>query len=496
MEIQMIHFSFLIPFLLLLLKLIKNLIGRKKSCNPPPGPQGLPLIGNILQLAGQEPHRRLTELAKTYGPIMHIQLGQVRVAVISSAETAKQVLKIQESYFLGRPSLLAADVMLYNRTDISFAPYGDYWKQMKKIAILELFSAKRVQSFKVIFDEEITSFVSFLDWNSGSPVNLSRKLRSLGNSMIAVASIGKKFDQQEEFLGVVDNAIRAAGGFSVADAFPSAKLLQMFSKTSSTLHTAHRQVDDILEEIISEHRAEKAAAGAKSEADNLLDVLLEIQEQENLQLPVTTDNIKALILDIFAGASDTTVGTAEWALAEMMKNPSTMQKAQEEVRRVFDQNGSFMNDEQKYLKLVVKETLRLHPPVALIPRECSENFQIGGYDIEPKTKVLVNAWAIGRDPDSWKDPDRFYPERFLDNSIDYKGTHFQLIPFGAGKRICPGIVMTQAIIEPILARLLYHFDWELPDGAEPESLAMDDVFGLVVKRQADLFLIPTSFRPN
>ncbi|XP_065859408.1 cytochrome P450 726A27-like [Euphorbia lathyris] len=497
MEMKNLPFPVLITFFfLIVLKLIKNLIRKNKSTNPPPGPQPLPLIGNIHQLAGHEPHRRLTELSKTYGPIMRIQLGQVPVAVISSAEIAKQVLKTQESYFLGRPSLLAADIMLYNRTDISFAAYGDYWKQMKKIAILELFSAKRVQSFKAIFDDEISNFVAFLDGNSGSSVNLSRKFRSLGNSMIAVASIGKKFDQQEEFLRVVDNAIRAAGGFSVADAFPSVKLLQMFSKTSSTLHTAHRQVDDILERIISEHRAEKKAAVSKTEADNLLDVLLDIQEQGNLQLPITTDNIKALILDIFAGASDTTVGSAEWALAELVKNPSTMQKAQEEVRRVFDKKGNIITDEPKYLKLVIKETLRLHPPVALVPRECDENFNLGGFDIQRKTKVLVNAWAIGRDSDSWKDPDRFYPERFLGNSIDYKGSHFELIPFGAGKRMCPGIVMTQALIEPLLAKLLYHFDWKLPGDDKPESLDMDDVFGLVVKRRADLVLIPTSFRPN
>ncbi|KAF2309317.1 hypothetical protein GH714_001588 [Hevea brasiliensis] len=181
----------------------------------------------------------------------------------------------------------------------------------------------------------------------------------------------------------------------------------------------------MLEEIINERKTNK------TEADNILDVLLDIQERGNLQLPLTTDNIKAIILDMFAGASDTSLVTAEWAMAEMVKNPSIMKKAQEEVRKVFGEKGD-MDDssghgELKYLKLVIKETLRLHPPVALIPRECGEKSELNGYDIYPKTKVLVNAWAIGRDPNSWKDSENFDPERFLDSSIDFKGTNFHSI---------------------------------------------------------------------
>ncbi|KDP25064.1 hypothetical protein JCGZ_22599 [Jatropha curcas] len=480
--------SLLLPFVFELLK-----IWKKSNNNPPPGPWRLPLIGNIHQLGGRhQPHLRLTDLARTYGPVMRLQLGQIEAVVISSAETAKQVMKTQESQFLGRPSLLAADIMLYNRTDISFAPYGDYWRQMKKIAVVELLSAKRVQAYKSVMDEEVSNFINFLYSKAGSPVNLTKTFYSLGNGIIAKTSIGKKFKKQETFLKVVDKAIRVAGGFSVGDAFPSFKLIHLITGISSTLHTAHQEADEILEEIISEHRASKTADGDDYEADNILGVLLDIQERGNLQVPLTTDNIKAIILDMFAGASDTSLTTAEWAMAEMVKHPRIMKKAQDEVRRTLNQEGNVANllPELKYLKLVIKETLRLHPPVALIPRECDGRCELNGYDVNPKTKILVNAWAIGRDHNLWNDPERFDPERFLDNSSDFRGTDFKFIPFGAGKRICPGITMAITIIEVLLAQLLYHFDWKLPDGAKPESLDMSDTFGLVVKRRIDLNLIP------
>ena len=252
--------------------------------------------------------------------------------------------------------------------------------------------------------------------------------------------------------------------------------------------------DELIERIMGKPREEKKASEKfmPQQRDRARSRSRARAEATLLRKPLTTEEIQ----DLFAGASDTSLMTVEWAMAEMMKNTTTMHKAQEEVRQVFADKEKFDDaglHDLKYLKLVIKETLRLHPPVALIPRECSETSQIHGYDIYPKTKVLVNAWAIGRDSDSWTNPEMFYPERFLESSVDYKGTNFQLIPFGSGKRMCPGIVMAMAIIEPLLARVLLQFDWKLPNGAHPESLDMSDDFGLVVKRKSDLNLIPTTF---
>jgi len=199
--------------------------------------------------------------------------------------------------------------------------------------------------------------------------------------------------------------------------------------------------------------------------------------------------------DIFSAGSETSAITIIWAMSEMMKNPEVMKKAQAEVREVFNRNGRVDEtaiNEMKYLKLLVKETLRAHPPSALLlPRESKERCEINGYEIPAKTKVIVNSWAIARDPKYWTEPESFIPERFLiDSSLDYKGTNFQYLPFGAGRRVCPGYTFGLVMVEYAIALLLYHFDWTLPNGMKHQDLDMTDIAGATVGKKEDLLLIP------
>jgi cytochrome P450 len=199
--------------------------------------------------------------------------------------------------------------------------------------------------------------------------------------------------------------------------------------------------------------------------------------------------------DIFSAGSETSAITIIWAMSEMMKNPEVMKKAQAEVREVFNRNGRVDEtaiNEMKYLKLLVKETLRAHPPSALLlPRESKERCEINGYEIPAKTKVIVNSWAIARDPKYWTEPESFIPERFLiDSSLDYKGTNFQYLPFGAGRRVCPGYTFGLVMVEYAIALLLYHFDWTLPNGMTYQDLDMTDIAGATVGKKEDLLLIP------
>ena len=184
-------------------------------------------------------------------------------------------------------------------------------------------------------------------------------------------------------------------------------------------------------------------------------------------------------------------------MSEMLKNPRVMQKAQAEVRQVFNRKGNVDVEglhELEYLKLVIKETLRLHPPLPLLlPRECSQRSKLNGYDIPVKSKVIVNAWAIGRNSDYWSEAERFYPERFVNSSTDYKGANFEFIPFGAGRRMCPGMLYGIANVELPLAKLLYHFDWKLEGGRKLEDLDMDEALGAVARRKNDLCLIATPY---
>ncbi|XVF03632.1 hypothetical protein REPUB_Repub05bG0009700 [Reevesia pubescens] len=224
-------------------------------------------------------------------------------------------------------------------------------------------------------------------------------------------------------------------------------LLHLIIGMRAKLEKVHQDVDEILESIIEEHRASNTnQKNGDDVTDDLVDVLLNLQDHGSLEFPLTNDKIKAVILyffqDVLIGGTDTASNTVEWAMFEMMKNPRMLEKAQTEVRQVYARRGDVNESdlhELKCMKLVIKETLRLHPPMPLlVPRENVERCEIDGYEIAAKSKVMINAWAIGRDPNYWNEAERFNPERFLDSSIDYTGSNFEFIPFGAGRRMCPG----------------------------------------------------------
>ena len=193
---------------------------------------------------------------------------------------------------------------------------------------------------------------------------------------------------------------------------------------------------------------------------------------------------------------ETGANTLVWTMTELVKNSKIMKKLQHEIRSTIIQQDQVKENELEklqYLKMVVKEALRLHPPIPLLPRETMSHFKLNGYDINPKTRIHVNAWAIGRDPDCWKNPQEFCPERFMESNIDYKGQNFELIPFGAGRRVCPGVNMGIATVELALANMLLCFDWKLPNGMKEEDLDMEEEFGLSVWKKSPLQLLPIPY---
>lgn len=201
---------------------------------------------------------------------------------------------------------------------------------------------------------------------------------------------------------------------------------------------------------------------------------------------------------MFIGATDTTATTMEWAMAELVKNPSIMKKAQEEVRGVIGQKSKVDEmdvNQMNFLKCIVKETLRLHAPVFTARKTCA-SVKLEGYDIPPNLKVLINSWAIQRDPKLWDRPEEFMPERFANNSVDFKGHQHQFIPFGSGRRGCPGMSFAIVEVEYVLANLLYWFDWELPDDMSAENLDMSDVFTPVIRKKLPLHLVPIAHHPK
>ncbi|XLR49249.1 hypothetical protein S83_033909 [Arachis hypogaea] len=459
-------------FMLAALKLWKkkNLNQINSTSNIAPGPWKLPIIGNIHHLATSTPHRKLRDLSKIHGPLMHLQLGEI--FTIHSLSTLWKLLETA-----------------------------------KKICTLELFTSKCVDSFQLIREEEFTSLIKRIiaatNNNNGSPVNLTQEVFSTIYTVTSRAAFGMKFKDQERFISLAKELAKVGTGFSLGDLFPSAKWLQLLSGLRPKIEKLHGQTDQILQNIINEHKEAKSSKSkeGQGEVEGLLDVLLRFEDGNgsNQDFSLTSNNIKAIILNIFGAGGGTTATTIDWAMAEMIKNPTIMKKAQVEVRENFNKKGSVDEtclNKLKYLKSVVKETLRLHPPVPLLlPRECRSECDINGYHIPEKSKVIVNAWAIGRDPNYWSEPERFYPERFFDSSIDYRGNNFEYIPFGAGRRMCPGSALGVINVELALAYLLYHFDWKLPSEMRSEELDMTEALGVTVRRKDDLQLVPIASYP-
>lgn len=473
-----------------------------------PGPPTLPIIGNLRQL-GVLPHRSFKQLSDKHGPAMFLQLGSIQTLVVSSAETAKQILKTYDLNCCSRPLLSGTGKLTYNYLDVAFTPYGSHWRDRRKICTLELFSVKRVQSFRFIREEEVGLMIDSIFSQSSSsssvnyPVNLSKKLMSLTCEIICRVAFGSSnlgVDVQR-FQELVHEAHDIMGSFSASDFFPNyvGWFIDRITGFHGRLERIFHDFDLFYQKLIDDHLISHGRQ--KQESDDIIDVLLKITENQtdSSALQINHDHIKAILMNIFLAGVDTGAAVVGWVMAELIRNPRVMRRAQEEIRHHIGKKGKVLEsdiDHLQYLKLVIKEALRLHPPgPLLIPREAMSQFNINGYNVYPKTRIYVNVWAIGRDPESWENPEQFYPERFIDSPIDFKGQHFELLPFGGGRRSCPGMNMGMAIVELALANLLYHFDWKLPNDMKEEDLNMEESSGLTHYKKEDLLLVPTKYVP-
>jgi cytochrome P450 len=198
---------------------------------------------------------------------------------------------------------------------------------------------------------------------------------------------------------------------------------------------------------------------------------------------------------MFGAGTDTSSATIEWAISELIKCPRAIEKVQAELRKALNGKEKIHEEdiqELSYLNLVIKETLRLHPPLPLVmPRECRQPVNLAGYNIPNKTKLIVNVFAINRDPEYWKDAETFIPERFENSSTTVMGAEYEYLPFGAGRRMCPGAALGLANVQLPLANILYHFNWKLPNGASYDEIDMTESFGATVQRKTELLLVPS-----
>ncbi|KAI7739785.1 hypothetical protein M8C21_033870, partial [Ambrosia artemisiifolia] len=495
--------QFLLVSLLILsfIYLLPKLVKAKSNTTRPPGPLGLPFIGNMHQIDNSCLHTSFWKLSKSYGPIVSINIGFIPAIVVSSASLAKEILKTQDLTFCSRPLLHGIKKIGYNGRDVALSPYNKTWKEMRRIFSVYLFSPKRIQSSRYIREDEVSRAVKKIHGLAllNKNVNLSVISHIVMSTIVTRVGFGKRYedgDESKEILRLLHELQATITNYFLSDLWPSSKIASLIDRMMGKFYRLEKcfsELDSFYQELIDEHLHPQYSKSNEEDQD-LIDILIQLKKDQVLDpFELTNDHIKAIITDILVAGTDNSAATLVWAMTSLMKNPKEMKKVQEEVRNVVGDKGKVDEDDLPkltYMKAVVKEVLRLYPAAPLlIPRETNEDTIIHGYKIKKKTIVYVNALAIGRDPGSWENPEEFSPERFLNSDIGFKGSDFELIPFGAGRRICPGISMGVIEVELFLANLVYLFDWKLPDGMKKEDIDSEVMPGLTMTNKEDLCLL-------
>ncbi|GJM90433.1 hypothetical protein PR202_ga06711 [Eleusine coracana subsp. coracana] len=387
----------------------------------PPGPWALPIIGHLHHLAGALPHRALRDLARRHGPLMTLRLGELPVAVASSPAAAREIMKTHDAAFASRPMSPMQELAYQGAYGVIFAPHGEGWRQLRKICALELLSARRVNSFRPIREDEarrlLRAVAAAANASSAAPVNLSKGIAAYVADSTVRAIIGSRFTRRDAYLRMLHEGLKILPGMTLPDLFPSSRLALLVSRAPRVI-TRHRdEMQRFIDLIIEEHQESRASGG---EDEDLLDVLLRLQREVDSQSPLTTENIKTVMLDMFGAGSETAATTLQWAMGELLKKPKS------------DAEGARRDNLPPHTR-----RSGLHPPAPLLlPRKCGSPCRVLGYDIPEGTHGDREAW--GSPGPGALGPARRFAAEIRGGRGDFKGGDFELIPF-APERMCPGM---------------------------------------------------------
>ncbi|XP_065632997.1 cytochrome P450 CYP82D47-like [Quercus suber] len=466
-------------FLLWISKRIQSTTSKKRV--PPDVGGAWPLIGHLHLFGGsQPPHITLGNMADKYGPIFTIWLGVHRTLVVSSWEIAKECFTTNDKVFANRPKGVALEVLGYNYAMIGFSPYGPFWRQVRKIAMQEVLSNHRLETLKHIPDVEVNDSIKeiykLLGKNKKVLLEMERWFGYTVLNVICRMVVGKRFggattkDENEgndQCRMALREFFNLSGTFVVSDALPYLRWLDIGGYEKAMKKTA-KELDHMARGWLEEHRQKKLCGGMKEHQD-FMDVLLSIVTDNDETFGYDVDTIvKATSMTLIVAGSDTSTITLTWALALVLNNREALKKAQEELDIQIGRERQVKESDLKnlvYLQAILKETMRLHPPAPfLVPHESMEDCTLVGYHIPASTRLLVNLPKLQRDPNVWENPSKFQPERFLTTHkhVDIRGNNFELIPFGSGRRMCPGISFALQVTQLTLATLLHNFEIASP----------------------------------
>ncbi|RZC54964.1 hypothetical protein C5167_013815 [Papaver somniferum] len=470
-------FNFLsISIFIFLLFLLYKLLN-KPAKNLPPSPPSYPIIGHI-HLLKKPLHRTFHSLSNKFGPILFLQLGFCRVLVISSPSAVEECFSKNDIVFASRPHLLAGKHFGYNFTAIGWAPYGQHWRNLRRIFTIEVFSSNSVQHFSSIRKEEIESVIKHLVGRfSGGEGFVKVEMKSLFlelvlNVMMRIVA-GKKFidygDDERKKKIELDNLREMFVpnvSMNLGDFFPVLKWFNFIIGIDKKLAYIHRKRDAYLQNLVVE-RCKNRENDLTDQCESkkvFIDVLLKLQETEPEQYP--RDIVNGLIGIFFTAGTDTSALTMEWVMSALLNHPDVLEKVMVEINlhvgnhRLLDENDL---PKLPYLHSVINETMRLYPVAPLsVPHVSSEECTVGGYGVPRGTILLTNIWAVHKDPKAWDDPMEFKPERFIDaleKDKEGKLWSYSFLPFGMGRRGCPGNLMGMQLVSLVLGRLIQCFEW-------------------------------------
>ncbi|XP_026451160.1 cytochrome P450 76A2-like [Papaver somniferum] len=470
------------------------------SLPPPPGPPGWPVIGNLLDI-GLRPQETFLQLRQKYGAVFMLHLGAMNTVVIGSADAATELFKRHDHSFCNRHIM---EVMKLGE-DLNSAtvtrPNGPYWRMIRRLYSTELFSRmaiKRTEGRRRKCVQQMIQWVS-----AEGKHNTSVKLRHLlfvslfnlmGNLLFSRDLLDLKLVDGDEFYRAIGEIVEISVKPNAADFFPWFRNLDP-QNLNKRMKNAAITLVNIIDGFANVRRQHMHSAHNKDEEKDFWTVLQEFEGNGKDEPRKMSDReIYMIMIELFVGSAETTTSTIEWAMTELLRNPKVMNKVNAEIKQIIGYDRKIEESDIEnltYLSAVIKETMRLHPPTPfLVPRTVAEDTEFMGYTIPKDAQVLVNAWGIGRDAAVWEDPFSFNPDRFLGNDVDYRGQHFGLIPFGSGRRICPGLPMAHQSLHIMLGSLLQSFHWALESGVTPESIDMSETLGITLRKTVPLKVIP------
>ncbi|KAL1547503.1 labd-13Z-ene-9,15,16-triol synthase, chloroplastic-like [Salvia divinorum] len=467
----------------------------------PPGPRGIPILGYLPFMSSRNMLQQLADLSQQYGPIYKLRLGSKQAVVITSPSLLKQVVRDQDHIFAHRDATAAALAFSRGARDVVFSPPNSSWRAMRKVLVRETQSSAGLDASRELRRDEIRKAVRSVYDKIGLPVAFGQLVFQTEVSLLMSLMWGGVDHSGEgrerlgrEFRAINSEISDLLGKPNVSDLFPVLSRLDL-QGVERQMGKVVDSLDKILEEFISQHEKLSGSMVKNEGRKDFLQIVLEHKEKKDSDLPtLSRDQIKSLLAEIISGGSDTSATTVEFAMSELLNNPKAMEKAQKELSEVVGMDKIVEEShlpKLNFLNAVIKETLRLHPPVPLlVPRVPFQTTTVGGYTIPKGTKILLHVWAIQRDPSIWDNPGEFKPERFLlgSRSLDFKGNNFEFIPFGSGRRMCPGLPLAERMVAYFLASFLHSFDWKLVDG---KKLDMSESLGIVLQRTNSSVAIPT-----